>query len=238
MRMLPRPFPLLRALLACVLAAAALAGCGSSSASSGNGLESKSPQEIVTAARNAAATAATVHISGSIVSEGKPISLNMELVRGKGASGRITLEGLSIDIIELEHAVYIKGSPQFYAHVAGANAAQLLQGKWLKAPSGSGNFSSLTQLTDLNRLLGAALAEHGPLAHAGTTTIEGTKAVGVKDTSKGGVLYVAATGTPYPLEIQKTSGEGGTIRFSRWNEPVTLTAPAGAINITQLQNGH
>jgi hypothetical protein len=56
--------------------------------------------------------------------------------------------------------------------------------------------------------------------------------------SGAGTLYVATTGTPYPLEILKKGGSGGSILFDRWNQPVTLTAPANAININQLQSGH
>ena len=49
---------------------------------------------------------------------------------------------------------------------------------------------------------------------------------------------MAATGTPYPLEISKGGKERGRIVFDRWNEPVTLTPPPNPININQLQNGH
>ena len=117
-----------------VLAAAALAGCGSSS-SSGNGVASKTPAQIVAVAKSAAAGAATVHVAGSIVSGGKPISLDMELVAGKGGKGRLSLEGLSIELIDVDRAVYINGNAAFYSHFAGAAAARALQGKWLKASS-------------------------------------------------------------------------------------------------------
>jgi hypothetical protein len=226
-----------RPLLGLALSAVLLAGCGSSS-SSGNGLESKSPEAIVAAAKTASRGASTVHISGSIITEGKPISLNMELVAGKGAKGQVGVEGNSIDIIEVEHAFYINGSAAFYAHLAGSSAAKLLQGKWIKAPSASGEFSSFSQLTDLGKLLDSALSSHGTLTKAPSTTISGQKAVGVTDAAKGGTLYVAATGTAYPLQISKNaSGSGGKITFDRWNQPVTLTPPAKAININQLQAG-
>src|SRR5690242_9922251 len=84
----------------CVLAAAlALAGCGGSS-SSGNGIESKSPQQILEATKSAASTASSVHIKGSIVSSGKPISLDMELLAGKGGKGTISQEGFTIQLVQ------------------------------------------------------------------------------------------------------------------------------------------
>jgi hypothetical protein len=238
------PRPLLRprrrfaALLVVPLAAAILAGCGGSGSSSGNGLESKSPEAVVTAAKQAADRAATVHISGSIIAEGKPISLNMELVAGKGAKGHIALGGLGVDVVEVENAFYLNGSSAFYKHIAGDAAAQLLQGKWLKAPTTTGEFASLAQLTNLSKLIDSTLASHGTLKGGGTTSVAGEKAVVVTDTSKGGTLYVAATGTPYPLEIAKTGAGSGQIRFYDWNRPVSLQAPPNPININQLQNGH
>jgi hypothetical protein len=218
-----------------VLVAALLCGCGSSS--SGNGVASKTPAQIVAAAQAAAAGAATAHVAGSILSAGKPITLDMELVAGKGGKGRIVLEGLSIELIDVDQAVYINGSAAFYSHVAGTAAASLLQGKWLKATAKSGNFSSLSSLTDLGELIGTSLAAHGTLSRAGTTTVDGQRAVGVTDVAEGGTLYVATTGPPYPIEIVKGGASGGKIVFDRWNKPVSLVPPADAIYINKLQSG-
>jgi hypothetical protein len=234
--MRPRLSPRTSTVLGLVLAGAMLAGCGSSS--SGNGIASKTPTQIVAASKAAADGAASVHIAGSVISEGKPLTVDMQLLAGKGGRGRITLEGLSIDLIRVGGSVYINGSQAFYRHVAGAAAAQLLQGKWLKAPENSGNFASLASLTDLGKLIDTTLGSHGTLARGATSTVDGQKAVAVNDVSQGGTLYVAATGSPFPIEIAKRGGGGGRIVFDRWNQAVTLTAPANAVNINQLQNGH
>jgi hypothetical protein len=224
--------------LVLVIVLALLGGCGSSSSSSSsNGIASKSPEEIVAAAKTAAVGAASVHIAGSIVNEGKPISLDMEILAHKGGKGQITLEGFAIRLVQVGGAVYLNASSDFYKHVAGSAAAQLLQGKWLKASVSSASFASLASLTNISKLIDSTLGAHGKLASAGTKTINGQKAVGVSDTSRGGTLYVAATGTPYPLEIVKGGSGGGKITFDRWNQSVTLSAPAGAININQLQGG-
>jgi hypothetical protein len=226
-----------RAVLGALLACAVLAGCGGSS-STGNGIASKSPAQIIAAAKVAADAAATVHIAGTIINEGKPLSIDMELLAGKGGRGRITIEGVSISLIRVGGAVYINGSQAFYRHIAGPAAARLLQGKWLKAPEKSGNFASLASLTDLAKLIDTTLASHGTLARDGTKTVDAQKVVAINDVSQGGTLYVAVTGAPYPIEVVKDGGSGGRIVFDRWNKAVTLTAPANAININQLQNGH
>jgi hypothetical protein len=218
---------------------AALAGCGgsssSSSSASGNGIADKSPTDILAATKVASDAATTVHVSGSIVSDGSPITLDMNLLAGKGGRGQLSESGLSFELIQVGKTVYIKGSPAFYKHIGGTAAAQLLDGKWLKAPASDSDFASLSQLTDLRQLVDQTLASHGSLTKAGTSTIAGQKVVGVTDKTKGGTLYIAATGQPYPVEITKAGSGGGKITFDRWNKTVTLAAPANAIDVAQLQ---
>ncbi len=228
----PRRLP---AVALAALAAAVAGGCGGGS-SSGNGVASKAPAEILAATKAAADAANSVHVSGSIVSGGTPIALDMELLRGKGGKGRLSENGLSFELIETGGTVYIKGSPAFYSHFGGA-AAQLLQGKWLKAPANSSSFGSLASLTELGKLLDSALASHGTLVKGPSTTAEGQQVVGVTEASQGATLYVATTGQPYPVEIVKSGADAGKVAFDKWNQPVSLTAPASAVDITKLQSG-
>lgn len=222
-----------------VLPIAVLAGCGgsssSSSSASGNGIADKSPADILAATKVASDAATTVHVSGSIVSDGSPITLDMNLLAGKGGRGQLSESGLAFELIQVGKTVYIKGSPAFYKHIGGTAAAQLLDGKWLKAPASDSDFASLSQLTDLRQLVDQTLASHGSLTKAGTSTIAGQKVVGITDKTKGGTLYIAATGQPYPVEITKAGSGGGKITFDRWNKTVTLSAPANAIDVAQLQ---
>jgi hypothetical protein len=233
-----RPRPLLAVIVAIAVALVALvlAGCGGSGDSSSNGIASKTPTEILAAATAAANSASSVHVSGSIVSGGSPITLDLELVAGKGGRGQISEDGLSFNLIQVGGTAYISGSPAFYSHFGGPTAEKLLAGKWLKAPASSGSFSSLGSLTDLDQLLGTALSDHGALTKGPTTTIDGQQVLSVTDASHGGILYVATTGKPYPIEIYKTGKTGGKISFDHWNAPVTLTAPANAIDLSQLES--
>ena len=50
-----------------------------------------------------------------------------------------------------------------------------------------------------------------------------------------GTLYVATTGPAYPVAIVKAGANGGKIVFDKWNQPVALKAPSGAVNLTDLQ---
>jgi hypothetical protein len=222
--------------LALLALVALLAGCGGGS-SSGNGVADKSPAEVLAATKAAAESASSVHVSGSLVSGGTPITLDMDLLAGKGGRGQLSQNGLSFELIEVGETVYIKGSSDFYKHIGGKAAAQLLEGKWLKAPATSSNFASIGQLTNLRELVDQTLADHGALTKDATSTVNGQQVVGLTDKSKGGTLYIAANGKPYPVQISKSGSGSGSISFGRWNEAVTLAAPANAIDIAQLAAG-
>jgi hypothetical protein len=224
------------ALLGLLLVAAALAACGSSASS--NSIATRTAAEILAATKLAAEGARAVHVSGSIDNGGRPVGLDVNILAGRGARGRLSESGLSFELIQTGGSVYIKGSPAFYRHLGGAAAAQLLQGRWLKAPASSPEFASLSSLTDLHRLVDTALSTAGRVAKSGTATVNGKRAVVLTSPSKGGALFVATTGRPYPIEITKQGANGGSISFDRWDQPVALTVPADALDITQLQSGH
>jgi hypothetical protein len=222
-------------LVGLALLPAALTSCGSSS--KGNGIAAKTPTEIVAAAKVLADKATSVHVSGSILSGGAPITLDMHLLASKGGRGKLSENGLGFELIQIHGTVFIKGSPAFYRHVAGPAAAQLLQGRWLKAPASTGSLASLASLTNLQQLVDTTLAAHGSLVKGASTTVDGKKVIAITDTAQGGMLYVAAEGPPYPVAISKSGSGSGKVSFEDWNGPVSVTAPENAIDITQLA-GH
>jgi hypothetical protein len=219
-----------------VAAATALAGCGGSGSSS-NGVESKSPKQIVTIAQQTAEAAKSVHVTGLVnTTEGK-LGLDLRLTHGEGAKGTISQGPLSVELVQLGGSAYIKGSAAFYQRFAGAEAARLLQGKWLKAPVTTTQFAPLVSLAKMHRLFTSALGPLATFSKTGTTTVRGQKVVAVEDHFKGGHLYVATTGKPYPVEIARAGSSGGTIRFAEWNAPVSIKAPSDSIDISKLKAG-
>lgn len=221
---------------ACALVAPGLlGGCGSSS--SGNGVASKTPEQILAASKAAADAASSAHVSGSIVTSAGPIGLDLSL-SSSGGRGKLSLAGLGFELIQTGATVYIKGSAALYRHIAGAAAAQLLQGRWLKAPSSTPEFASIASLTNLHGLVDATLADHGALTKLETTTVDGEQAVGLHDAAIGETIYVAAAGKPYPVQVARGGSGGGTVRFDSWNTPVPIAAPANAIDLAQLRKSH
>ncbi len=213
-----------------------LCSCGSSAPAS-NGLASQAPTRILESAQAAAYAATSAHVSGSLTSDGAKITLDLDLLAGKGGRGQLAENGLSFELIETGGYVYIKGSPAFYAHIAGPATAQLFLGKWLQAPAGSGNFASLASLTNLHSLIETTLAGHGSLGKGAPTNVDGQDVITLSDASQGGTLYVASRGKPFPIEVLKQGSRGGEIVFDHWDEPVSLAAPANAVDLTKLGSG-
>jgi hypothetical protein len=211
--------------------AVAVAGCGGAS---DNGVAAKSPDAIVTAATNAVSGVKSVHVSGTVSSNGSPITLDLSLVAGKGGGGEMSESGLSFKIVDVNNVVYLNGSDAFWRHVGGNAAAQLFHGKWLRAPA-SGQFASIAALTDVRTLFSKLLSSHGTLAKDGTSTVAGQKVIAVRDTTMGGTLYVATTGPSYPIKISKSGSGGGDIVFDHYNQAVSLKAPAGSIDVSNLK---
>src|SRR5215471_18780978 len=187
-------------------------GGGNSTATQSSDLASKPATAVVAAASKAADSASSVHVSGSGTDSGKSISLDLTLAKGKGASGSISLNGASFDLILLGHTAYIKAGPAFWKKYGGPPAvAQLLENKWLKFSPNNKQLGPLTKIASPQSFFGL-LKNHGKLANKGETTFKGQSVVAIDDTTQGGTLYVAATGTPYPAGLVPGGGsETGAI---------------------------
>lgn len=211
-----------------VLAVAALAGCGSSGPKS-NGEADKSAEQILADASAAASNASYVHVAGA---QGTKLVLDLSLAAGKGGKGRVTANGLTFDMIRIGPTAYFKGDATFWRNFGGSGAAALMGNRWLKAPADTGQLSAFTPLTDIAKLFDGVLGSHGSLTKGDETTVNGVKVIGVRDATQGGTLYVATTGTPFPISI-RNAGKGA-INFDRWDEAFVLKAPAKAVDLSTL----
>jgi hypothetical protein len=210
------------------------AGCGGGGGSKSNGVADKSASEILAASKQAANKAGSVHFFGSIVEEGTPLKVDIRIEGTKGGTGSMTIQGSHVDIIRVGSQAYIKGSSQFYKQVAGAAAAQLLKGKWLKGSATKGDLASLAALTSMDKLFAAALKPGGTISKGKETTVDGQKVIELKS-SDGGSLYVATTGEPYPVQIAQVTGTStGSVHFDEWNAAVNVTAPQNSLDISKL----
>lgn len=200
-----------------------------------NGVASQPPTAILQAANAAITASRSVDVSGVVRNRGQVITLHLDLVPGTGGEGSMSVERMGFRIIVMGRNVYFKAGPAFWRHFGGGAAAALLKGRWLEAPAGSDGFRGFDELATAHTFFQKLLITGGKtFVKTATTTVDGVQVVGLHDTTHGGTLYVATEGKPYPIEITKPGSDGGHIRFSGFNKHVTITAPAGAINLSQL----
>ncbi len=240
----------MRAFFASTLLVAVLfaAGCGGGSgggSTTGGGTPSgeaaKSATQVLADGVKAANAASSVHMSGQLSQAGKQIGIDLSIAKGKGATGSLTIGGAKVDIVLVGGFGYLRGGSTFWKQFGGANGsaiAQLLTNKWLKFPENNAQFGSLTSVANASALFHSLQSSHGKIANQGATTYKGQSVIALVDTTRGGTLYIAASGTPYPVAIVKTkSGNAGAITFDRWGQSVTLAAPKGAIDFSHLGSG-
>lgn len=211
-----------------VLFALALTACGGSS---GNGVASKSGNEIVRSAISAVDSATSVLIRGNIQSGGSSISLDLRIVPGSGGRGSVSQGGRSFKLVAIGTDVYINGSAAFWQAHLSPSQVSLVAGKWLRVPA-TGRFAPVARLTDLGTLLSSLVSTNATFIKAGATTTDGQPTVGVRDKSQDGTLYVATTGKPYLLEVLATGSQPGQITLSEFDKRITLTPPAHAIDLS------
>jgi hypothetical protein len=219
-----------RRLVLALLVVVAVAGCGGGSSS--NGEAKKTAGQVIADAKSAALGATIVHVTGQGTDNGTPLKIDLWIGNGKG-KGHLQENGVAFDVVRVGDTTYIKGGSAFLQKFAGAGAAALLHDKWLKAPARTGQLAALASLTDKQQFFNGVLGQHGKVENKGETDYKGQKAVEIRDTTQGGSLFVAATGTPYPVALAGGTQQGD-ILFSDWNGSETIVAPKGAVDLSSL----
>lgn len=234
-----------------------LAACGSSASSSSSakpaasraaGVASRSAAQIVAAAQSALRSANGFVASGALTQGGQAVRLQIIDEGTSKLQMQFSTDGKTAEIIALPGAGYVRANQAFWRAQAGANAAILLANRWIDLPA-----SASKQLTSsfglfapgaLSRCLGEDL---GTLSRDGTTTVDGTPAVVVRQAgnvpgSTPGTLAVATGGPAYPLRVTSTGptrpggkvdacndGKGGdtkgSLTLSDFDHAPTITAP-------------
>jgi hypothetical protein len=194
------------------------------------------PDELLAQSVAAAKSASSVRVIAiGIPNGGAKLGFDLHLVAGKGGAGTITMGKTRIHLVRTGRVAYFRAGPAFWRQYGGEAAAQLFAGRWVKMPSSTPGFQSLTQLTDISKFFTGLTGSHGALKFGGTKTVGRQQAVAIIDTStSGGTLWVAASGTPYPLELTPPSGPG-VVRFVQWNTPMRVATPRSFIDLSKLK---
>ena len=202
---------------------------------SSNGEAAKSPTRILADAKAATNGTSTVTISGTVVTGGHRVSLN--IVSGHGAGGgTISRDGETFRVVVTPPNIYMTADAATWTKVAGnAAAGQLLADKWIQTTTDNTDFGDFSRLVDISALT-RTMTPTGTLSRGAVTTYRGKRAIPLIDhTSKDpGTMYVAATGRPYILGIVSPKGKSHLL-FSHYGSAQPPAAPTTSISLSQLQ---
>ncbi|KUN46274.1 hypothetical protein [Streptomyces olivochromogenes] len=225
---------LVGAMCALVVTGTALTGCSSEDPDAGtNGVGKLSATEIQSKSRKAATSAEAVRLAGTVVSNGRTYKLDMRL-KSDGGTGSVTSEGASFHLLRVGRHLFLKAGAEFWNHQDGKSgatsadtaAADKLDGKYVKVPSGDPAYKRFISFTDKDVLLDGLLTLHGSLATDGHHEQSGVRTIRITgDKGAGGTLDVSLKGTPYPLLLVR-AGDAGTLSLTDWGKSFALAEPA------------
>lgn len=230
---------LFRAIAIAAAAGALVAGCGSSSGPSSNsggsnGIANESASDILAAAVNAMKSARSVTLNGLQTSApGQGVQINNGSFFSSGdVDAMITINGDSVHLIKIGSTDYMNASGDFWSKngIPAADVSKLAN-VWVSVPDSLAHIGSELSLSTFAN----GFSNVGTVTKGGTSTVDGQAVVAVL--SQNGTLYVATTGTPYPVQAAKTGTGGGTLDFSNWNNAAEPTVPAGAKTLAELGVG-
>ncbi|MFJ9741582.1 hypothetical protein [Streptomyces sp. NPDC101166] len=231
------------AVCALVVTSAGLSGCDEDPDAGTNGVGKLAADEIQAKAKAAAGAAGAVRLSGTVVAGGRSYKLDMRL-KANGGSGTVTAQGSSFQLLRVGEELYLKADAGFWKHQSAedsedskdseggggkdTDAADKLDGKYVKVPTGDPSYKKFSGFTDKDLLLDSLLTLHGSLGKDGhqEDPASGARTIRISGGGgSGGTLDVALEGQPYPLRLVR-AGDAGTLSFSAWGENFALAEPA------------
>jgi hypothetical protein len=165
--------------------------------------------------------AASVHIQGFDVEQGKHYDYDMVITKG-GADGTITAPEGRISLIRVGTTLYCAADDAFWAANGIPNGS--LTGKWIRVTPDKPVYKKIAPITTLSHWssvisqLNVSRRVPGP-KFGGVPTVEL-----IQPGRRGGVFYVAAVGPAYPRYV-KTTDKTAKLAMFDWDKPVTIEAP-------------
>jgi hypothetical protein len=203
-----------------------------------NGVAAKSPKQILAAVGKSLKHATSVHVNGNVPMGAKVGRFDLRIGTNK-AKGTMTAPVktslVKMEITAVHGKTYIK-SRQLWKAVGGAAAAELIGDRWGILPAnGSAAYRSFTTLQGITNSL---LKPTGTLSRGAKRTVNGQPTIALKD-SDGSIMYVATTGEPIVVRLvppRSKAQPNEHLDFTEWNVPLTVTAPAAAIDFAKLKH--
>ncbi|HEX6472741.1 MAG TPA: hypothetical protein VF069_26865 [Streptosporangiaceae bacterium] len=197
-------------------------------ASATKALSAMSAREILAATERAFLSARSVHVKGTIKDGSDIVAIDMRLTR-QGARG--TMRGpiagrpVSMQMIATANALYLRGE-EFWQATAGSAAARHLGNRWVAVPKHGAPTQLFLSLQSFSKQV---FDQDSRAVKGKPTKIGGRRVIPLIATDDRSVLYIAATGTPYPVRIAEAGGKRH-VDLGGYNAPVTIKKPAHAVS--------
>ena len=125
-----------------------------------------------------------------------------------------------IDLVVTPEFTYIKGENALDPSVAGPEAEQKLEGKWLQIPSSDPSAQAFAAFANGPAFARSLLSPRSKLSKGEVGEFEGVPAVELVST---GSLWISRVGEPYPLAV--LGEQDSSLRFLDWNSGQEVAAP-------------
>jgi hypothetical protein len=210
-------------LAALTMSAALLAGCGSgdgdaaapaaatSAAPATNGVADLPADAIAAKAAAALKAAKSFHVKGAMTDNGDVTTLDMK-ISGDDVIGSLEFGGAKLEMLSVAGQRYIRPNEAFWKMIDSSGAtAKLMKNavgtKWIKPSATDVSFNNFFSITNVDDMLKPT----GTLSKGEAKTVEGVPAIGLVDSGDAkSTLYVATTGEPYPVKLDRPAPEGLT----------------------------
>ncbi|GAA4603120.1 hypothetical protein BJY16_004502 [Actinoplanes octamycinicus] len=222
-------------LAALTITAALLAGCGNGdkpddsapAKAAANGVADLAAPAILDKAKAALKAASSFHVKGAMSEDGDVTQIDLK-VAGKDLAGSIQMGEAKLQMLSVAGARYIKPNDAFWTMIdsSGATAKLMKQAvgdKWIKPTANDASLGSFFfGESDIDEML----TPGGAVTKGEAKAVDGVPAIGLVDSSDTKtVLYVATSGEPYPIKMERPAPEGLT--FSEFNQTFAeIKAPA------------
>jgi hypothetical protein len=214
-------------LLPAVASVALLAGCTGTPTPeetptpTTNGVEALEADAILEEAQDAAASADSVRVEGTVTEADTTFTLDL-VYAGADMQGTVDVFGVEADVIKIGSDVYVMADTTLFEQFLSPEQQALLplmEGKWVKVDQGL----AVIFIPGVPLTVEDLFTFTEPLEKGEVSEVDGTQVITVTD-ADGAEAQVAIEGEPYLLAIS-VEDEGFTFEYG---EDVTVEAPPAA----------
>ncbi|MBO2453998.1 hypothetical protein J4573_43400 [Actinomadura barringtoniae] len=200
---------------------------GAPAAAADNGLAGKPPKVILAQAAQAVRAAGSMRMKGSKKDGGELLAVDMTLT-AKGAKGKLRGpmggKNVTMEMVFVGGKVYVRGQ-QLWMAAGGKAMVRKMGNKW-KVLNAKGMPGS--DFLSLGAMAKGLLKPKGKVVKLKPAMLGGQKVIRLMDGGDHSVMYIAATGKPYPLRMAESGGKN-VVNYAQYGAPVTLTPPPNAV---------